>query len=99
MTDKNIVKKIIDAAELAPDDTVLEVGPGLGVMTREILPRVGHLVAVELDPFFVHELRAEFAEAKPRQGARYDVWAGKYEKVAAEASPRRRGGVAMHEKI
>jgi len=66
LTDKNIVKKIVDAAELAPDDTVLEVGPGLGVMTREILPRVGRLVTVELDPFFVHELRAEFAEAKPR---------------------------------
>jgi len=67
LTDKNIVQKIIGAAELAPNDTVLEVGPGLGVMTREILPRVGHLVAVELDPFFVHDLRAEFAEASPRK--------------------------------
>ena len=60
LTDKNIVKKIIDAAELVPDDAVLEVGPGLGAMTREILPAVGRLIAVELDPFFVHELRKEF---------------------------------------
>lgn len=60
LTDKNIVAKIIAAAELAPDDTVLEVGPGLGVMTREILPRAGRLVTVELDPLFVHELKKEF---------------------------------------
>ena len=66
LTDKNVVKKIIAAAELAPDDVVLEVGPGLGVMTREILPRVKRLVAVELDPLFVRELRAEFAEDSPR---------------------------------
>ena len=66
LTDKNVVKKIIAAAELASDDIVLEVGPGLGVMTREILPRVKRLVAVELDPLFVRELRAEFAEASPR---------------------------------
>jgi len=66
LTDKNIVKKIIAAAELTPLDAALEVGPGLGVMTREILSAVGRLVAVELDPFFVHELRAEFAEASPR---------------------------------
>ena len=64
MADKNIVKKIIAAAELTPLDTVLEVGPGLGVMTREILPRVERLVAVELDPFFVHELRKEFGDKK-----------------------------------
>ncbi len=66
LTDKKIVEKIIAAAELSSNDVVLEVGPGLGVMTREILPRVGKLVAVELDPFFVHELRKEFVvEAKP----------------------------------
>jgi ribosomal RNA small subunit methyltransferase A len=69
LTDKNIVKKIIAAAELAPTDTVLEVGPGLGVLTREILPRVARLVAVELDPLFVYELRKSFPEIESREGA------------------------------
>lgn len=60
LADKNVAAKIVAAAELASGDTVLEIGPGLGVMTRGILPRVARLVAVELDPFFVHELRKEF---------------------------------------
>lgn len=64
LSDKNIVAKIITAADLQPSDFVLEVGPGLGVLTREILPRVGRLVAIELDPFFVSELRKEFATQK-----------------------------------
>jgi len=63
LTDKNVVAKIIAAAELTGSDAVLEVGPGLGVMTREILPQVKQLVAVELDPLFVRELKTEFAQA------------------------------------
>jgi len=74
LTDRHIVAKIIAAAELSSDDVVLEVGPGLGVMTREILPRVGKLIAVELDPFFVHELRKEFVvEAKPPKASAPEV--------------------------
>jgi 16S rRNA (adenine1518-N6/adenine1519-N6)-dimethyltransferase len=63
LTDKNVVAKIIAAAELTRDDVVLEVGPGLGVMTREILPQVKKLIAVELDPLFVSQLRESFASA------------------------------------
>ena len=62
LTDKNIVKKIIAAAELAPTDTVLEVGPGLGVLTREILPRAKRLIAVELDPSGGEPKRVEIIE-------------------------------------
>ncbi len=40
---------VIQAAELAPTDTVIEVGPGLGVLTRELARRVGWLFSVELD--------------------------------------------------
>lgn len=61
LSDKGVVQKIIAVSGLTESDVVLEVGPGLGVMTREILPRAGRLVAVELDPFFAHELRKIFA--------------------------------------
>ncbi len=60
LKDKNIVAKIIAAGELSVKDTVLEVGPGLGVMTRAMLPGVSRLIAIELDPLFVSELRKEF---------------------------------------
>ena len=39
-----------DAAEVQADDEVLEIGPGLGVLTRVLLGRAGRVVAVELDP-------------------------------------------------
>jgi 16S rRNA (adenine1518-N6/adenine1519-N6)-dimethyltransferase len=61
LTDKRIVDKIVLAAELTPEDVALEVGPGLGVMTRELAPRTKRLIAVELDPLFVRELRSSFA--------------------------------------
>ena len=64
LADKAAVAKIIAAAELSAGDAVLEVGPGLGVLTREIAPLVGRLAAVELDPLYAAELRSSF-EARP----------------------------------
>jgi 16S rRNA (adenine1518-N6/adenine1519-N6)-dimethyltransferase len=65
LSDKAVVAKIIAAAELDADDTVLEVGPGLGVLTKEIAPRAGKLVAVELDPLYAEDLRKIF-EVEPQ---------------------------------
>jgi len=49
LIDGNILKQIVEAAELAPSDTVLEIGPGLGVLTRELAVRAQQVIAVELD--------------------------------------------------
>ena len=49
LVDKGTVRKIIEAAELQPDDTVLEIGPGLGVLTQELAKRVKKVIAVEKD--------------------------------------------------
>jgi 16S rRNA (adenine1518-N6/adenine1519-N6)-dimethyltransferase len=68
LSDKCVAEKIVSAAELSPADTVLEVGPGLGVLTTLILPRVGHYIGVELDPRFVEELRREFLKPSPKNG-------------------------------
>jgi len=48
--DPNTVRRIVAAAGLAPDDVVLEVGPGLGSLTLALLPLCAHLHAVEIDP-------------------------------------------------
>jgi 16S rRNA (adenine1518-N6/adenine1519-N6)-dimethyltransferase len=64
LSDKNVVRKIVASAELSSEDDVLEVGPGLGVMTREIFPQVRSMVAVELDPLFVRELNKDFSDAR-----------------------------------
>ncbi len=62
---KDVALKIVEAAALTPTTTVLEVGPGLGVLTHLILPKVGQYFAVELDPRFVKELNKDFG-ANPK---------------------------------
>jgi 16S rRNA (adenine1518-N6/adenine1519-N6)-dimethyltransferase len=49
LIDDNILGVIGHAAELAPDDVVLEVGGGLGVLSEYVAPRVHHLHVVEVD--------------------------------------------------
>ncbi len=49
LIDKAVLETIITAAELLPEDSVIEVGPGLGVLTVELARQAGHVLAVELD--------------------------------------------------
>jgi 16S rRNA (adenine1518-N6/adenine1519-N6)-dimethyltransferase len=49
LIDKNVLEKIVEAADLRPEDLIMEVGPGLGVLTRELVQRAGWVIAVELD--------------------------------------------------
>ena len=49
LVDENILRVIEGLADLQADDVVLEIGPGLGVLTRFLAARVAHVHAVELD--------------------------------------------------
>ena len=49
LTDEAILDTIVVAAELSPEDIVVEIGPGLGVLTAELARRAGKVIAVELD--------------------------------------------------
>lgn len=49
LIDGNLMTKIVEAAEIEPDDTVLEIGAGTGSLTEMLLERAGRVVAVELD--------------------------------------------------
>jgi len=53
--------RIVAAADLTPADTVLEVGPGPGVLTELIAQQAGRVVAVELDDRLIPILRERFA--------------------------------------
>lgn len=54
--DTATLQAICTQAELTSDDTVLEIGPGLGTLTRELLTRAGKVVAVEFDEALAREL-------------------------------------------
>lgn len=56
-----IAERIAKTAELRPDSVVLEIGPGTGQLTRELLKLAGKVVAVEADAELIEKLQADFA--------------------------------------
>lgn len=50
LVDPNIVRKIVALAELSSTDTVLEIGPGRGILTDALSRAAGHVTAIEVDP-------------------------------------------------
>jgi 16S rRNA (adenine1518-N6/adenine1519-N6)-dimethyltransferase len=71
--DPNTVRRIVREAELAPDDVVVEVGPGLGSLTLALLPAVRAVHAVEIDPVLATRLPATAAERAPAMADRLSV--------------------------
>ncbi len=49
LIDPNVLQRVMDAAGVAEDDCVLEIGPGIGTMTQLLAERAGKVVAVEID--------------------------------------------------
>ncbi len=50
LTDKSVLAKMVETTGLSKNDIVVEVGPGLGIMTRELAKRAKKVYAVEIDP-------------------------------------------------
>jgi 16S rRNA (adenine1518-N6/adenine1519-N6)-dimethyltransferase len=71
--DPNTVRRIVKAAELRPDDVVLEVGPGLGSLTLALLPAVAAVHAVEIDPVLAARLPMTAADRAPGLADRLTV--------------------------
>ncbi|MFA5133896.1 MAG: 16S rRNA (adenine(1518)-N(6)/adenine(1519)-N(6))-dimethyltransferase RsmA [Patescibacteria group bacterium] len=63
LINKGIIAKVIAAAELSKNDTVLEIGPGMGVLTEELLKYSGRVIAVEKDKRLYELLQEKFKDA------------------------------------
>ena len=66
LTDENIAKKIADTLILKNYDTVLEIGPGMGVLTKYLLEKDFTTYVIEIDPESVEYLQANFLNLAPR---------------------------------
>lgn len=62
LTDGNIIAKIVAEAQLAPADTVLEIGPGLGTLTQALAATGAKVTAVEIDRRLVAVLKETLVE-------------------------------------
>lgn len=60
LKDRLILEAIADCVEITPDDTILEIGPGLGTLTSVLLDRAEQVVAVEFDPSLARKLPGQF---------------------------------------
>lgn len=78
MIDQNLVRVIADAGHVSPDDTVIEVGPGTGTLTEELLSRGARVVAVEIDRELARGLRERFASESRFELIEGDALASKH---------------------
>ncbi|MDP2736103.1 MAG: 16S rRNA (adenine(1518)-N(6)/adenine(1519)-N(6))-dimethyltransferase RsmA [bacterium] len=73
LTEKRVASKMLTAAELKPSDTVLEVGPGIGTLTLELVKEVKEVVAVEKDPALVEILKETLRETNSVKVVQGDI--------------------------
>ena len=57
LLEKRVAAKMLRAAELSLEDTILEIGPGIGTLTKELAKNAGRIIAVEKDPAMIKILR------------------------------------------
>jgi 16S rRNA (adenine1518-N6/adenine1519-N6)-dimethyltransferase len=62
LTDKRVIQRIIRALEPRPDETIIEIGPGKGALTSELVKSGGRIVAIEFDRNLAPLLLESFAE-------------------------------------
>ena len=79
MIDQNLVRLVAEAGQLTSDDLAIEVGPGTGTLTEELLTRAGQVVAIEIDRDLAALLRQRFADDPKFRLVEGDALAGKHE--------------------
>jgi 16S rRNA (adenine1518-N6/adenine1519-N6)-dimethyltransferase len=62
LRDDNIIRKIINAAEVTKDDLIIEIGPGVGSMTLRLAEKAGMVAAVEIDKRLILPLKENLKE-------------------------------------
>ena len=62
LINEDVVNKIVDSALISKEDLVIEIGPGLGTLTNELLKRAGKVICIELDERMLRILNEIFKE-------------------------------------
>lgn len=79
MIDRNLVTLVAEAGQIAATDLVIEVGPGTGTLTEELLSRSRNVIAVEIDRDLASLLRQHFAGRPGFRLIEGDALSGKHE--------------------
>ena len=68
LIDGNILRIVVEQADIRRDETVVEIGPGLGGLTAELCPRAGRVIAVERDRRLCAWLREQYPDLELIEG-------------------------------
>ncbi|MCI8640785.1 MAG: 16S rRNA (adenine(1518)-N(6)/adenine(1519)-N(6))-dimethyltransferase RsmA [Clostridia bacterium] len=61
LINEEVVNKIVECSEITKEDLVIEIGPGLGTLTKELLERAGKVICIELDNKMIQILKERFS--------------------------------------
>jgi len=81
LSDPRILGRIIRAAGIRSDDTVVEIGPGPGILTRLLSAHAGRVIAIELDSELCKALRRQFPDRGHVEIIQGDALAYPYEQI------------------
>lgn len=86
LVDERVLNKIITSANITKNDVVIEVGPGIGTLTRELAKNAGKVIAVEIDKNLIPILDDTLSEFDNVEIINNDILKVDIEKIAAENS-------------
>ena len=58
---EDVVEKIVESADIKKDELIIEIGPGLGTLTKHLLEKSGKVICIEIDPKMIKILEDRFA--------------------------------------
>jgi len=96
LIDENIARKIIQLVDPKPDDTIVEIGPGFGVLTKWLIPRGCRYMGIEIDERLVPLLQEEYAACPHAKILHADFRKVNLTELAADRKLRLVGNIPYH---
>ena len=89
LVDRNVVNRIIAAVNPQATETIIEIGPGRGALTSQLVERAGRVIAIEFDRALIPELRAQFSGKSNLRIIEADALAADYCEITQPAQRAR----------
>ena len=88
LIDEQVIEKIVNSSEIGKEDCVIEIGPGLGTLTKELLEKAGKVISIELDKKMIPILKDRFLLYKNFELINDDVLRVNLKKIIADEKER-----------
>lgn len=89
LVDEDVLEKIVDSANITSEDTVIEIGPGIGTLTRQIAERAKQTVAIEIDKKLIPILKETLGDMENITIINEDVLKVDLKELVESVSPER----------